>query len=115
MGTDALAGPDARLDEYRALAAQLNRMSDDLIALRVTATSADGCVTATVGPTGELNDVRIDPHLAGGLEPAALARRVLEAATLAAGEARVRRMDAVSAILPEHLWRVMTAPGQGGR
>ena len=115
MGTEAPTGPEARLDEYRALAARLHRMSDDLVALRVTATSADGCVSATVGPTGELNDVRIDPHLASDLEPAALARRVLEAARLAADEARVRRLDAVSAILPDHLRRMMTATGQGGQ
>jgi DNA-binding protein YbaB len=115
MGTDAPAGPTARLDEYQALVARLHRMSDDLIALRVSATSADGCVTATVGPTGELSDVRIDPQIASELEPAALARRVLEAARLAANEARGRRLDAVSAILPEHLWRAMTATGPGGR
>jgi DNA-binding protein YbaB len=115
MGTETLAEPETRLDEYRALAARLHRMSDDLVALRVTASSADGCVTATVGPTGELNDLRIDPRVAGELAPAALARRVLEAATLAATEARQRRLDAVSAILPDHLWRVLTSTGQGGR
>ena len=68
-------------------------------------------MTATVGPTGELCDLRIDP--AADLDPIRIARRVLEAATLAANDARGRRLAAVSALLPEHLRGLVDAPEPG--
>lgn len=103
MGTEALGGPAVMLEEYRALALRLNRMSAELGAMRVSARSSDGCVTATVGPTGELADVSIDADLGADLDLGTIARRVVEAAAIAANEARGRRLDAVSTILPDHL------------
>jgi hypothetical protein len=113
MGTQALTGPEARLDEYRALAVRLNLMSDEMASMRITRRCADGSVSATVGPTGELCDLHIDPG--EDLDPLATARRVLEATTLAANDARSRRIAAVSALLPEHLRSVVSAPELGGR
>jgi DNA-binding protein YbaB len=113
MGTEALTGPEARLDDYRALAVRLNQMSDEMASMRLTRRSADGSVAATVGPTGELCDLRIDPE--ADLDASAIARRVLEAAALAANDARGRRIAAVSALLPEHLRDALEAPEWGGR
>jgi hypothetical protein len=113
MGTQAPTGPEARLDEYRALAVRLNQMSDEMASMRVTRRCADGSVSAPVGPTGELCDLHIDPR--DDLDPPAVARRVLEATTLAANDARRRRVAAVSALLPEHLRGVVSAAELGGR
>jgi DNA-binding protein YbaB len=113
MGTEALTGPAARLDEYRALAVRLNQMSDEMASMRVTRRCADGSVTATVGPTGELCDLRIDP--ATCLDTGGIARRVLEAAASAANDARGRRLAAVSALLPEHLRGVVDPSEWGDR
>jgi hypothetical protein len=74
-------------------------MTSDLARMRISARSADGCVTATVGPTGELCELRIDERLGADLAMAELARDVLEAARLAAIEARSLRMDAASTLL----------------
>jgi DNA-binding protein YbaB len=101
--TEALTGADQSIDDYQALALKLDRLGDELATMRVTSRSADGCVTATVGAGGELADVRIDPEIAAGLDFSAVAGRVVEAATLAAAEARGRRRRAVSGLLPDHL------------
>jgi DNA-binding protein YbaB len=102
-------------EEYLTLAARLDRASSDLAKLRATATSSDGCVTAVVGPTGELADLRIDHSRWGELEPEAWVRRVLEAAQRASAQARAHRYELVDALLPDHLREVVRSAAERGR
>jgi DNA-binding protein YbaB len=111
MGTEARHRPGWPIDDYQSLAARLNQVSDELASLRVCAHSADGSVKVTVGPTGELDNVTFDLGAAAGVELATLARRVVEAARLAADAARGRRLAAVSAMLPPHLRDVVAEAG----
>ncbi len=108
-------GTETRWAEYDRLASELGRLTDEMADLRVTARSTDRCVEATVGPTGELSAVSIDPAIAARLDLPAIGRRVVEAAALAAAEARALRVEAVGRLLPAHLLAVVGAASEGGR
>ena len=56
--------------------------------MTATARSTDGCVTATVGPQGELRDLRIDPEVARRLDLRTIAVRILEARARPGAQAR---------------------------
>jgi DNA-binding protein YbaB len=112
MGTDVRDGIGAMLDEYRQLASRFERLTAEMAAAPVTGRSADGCVTAAVGPLGELSQLSIDEEVAGSLDLASLAERVLEASARAAALARERRLTAVADLLPEHL-RALVARAAG--
>jgi len=107
MRTDWQAQVETMLDEYGRLRARLASLRDTLTGLTATATSADGTVTATVGPQGRLVGLTIDP----GSTPHAdrLAERIVAtvaaASTLVAKRAREVVADGVPpcfrAMIPE--------------
>ncbi|EHR63969.1 YbaB/EbfC family nucleoid-associated protein [Saccharomonospora cyanea] len=58
----------------------------------ITVTSADGLVSATIGPNGELSDLEFVPEVFDRTDPAELARTVLDLVH-AAGIGRPRELD----------------------
>jgi len=99
------------LEEYRSVRARIDRLCDDVAMMTATARSTDGCVTATVGPQGELRDLRIDPEVARRLDLRTLAARVLEASGAAAAEARQRLGRTLAEVMPPHLRHVVSPDG----
>jgi DNA-binding protein YbaB len=97
--------------ECRGLAARLERLTGEVAALTATARSGDGSVEATVNVRGELADLAIDAVRAERLDPPALARRVVEAAGLAASAVRERTREAVVGFLPSELRHLVGADG----
>ncbi|MEN3610563.1 YbaB/EbfC family nucleoid-associated protein [Plantactinospora sp. ZYX-F-223] len=53
----------ARLAEYARLTEDLLAMREGIDKIRITAYSADGLVTVTVGGRGELIDLELDPRI----------------------------------------------------
>jgi DNA-binding protein YbaB len=98
-------------EEYRAVRARIERLSDDVAAMTATARSTDGCVTATVGPQGDLRDLRIDPEGARRLDLRTLATRILEASGSAAAQARERLGRTMAEVMPTHLRHLVSADG----
>ncbi len=58
----------------------------------ITVTSADGLVSATIGPNGEINDLEFAPEVFDRTDPAELARTVLDVIH-AAGNGGSRELD----------------------
>jgi len=86
-------------------------LTAELGAMTATARSADGSVTVTVGPRGELCDLSIDAQLGRRLDLTTLTSRILEASGRAAEQARDEVARAVSRSLPEPLRRLVRPDG----
>jgi DNA-binding protein YbaB len=110
MRTQTQAQLAAMVEEYRSTRARMAGLSAQLGALTATARSADGSVTATVGPRGELCDLSIDAQVARRLDLKTLTSRILEASGLAAERARDEVGRAVAQALPSHL-QPLVRPG----
>jgi DNA-binding protein YbaB len=103
MRTQTAAELAAMVEEYRSTRARMAVLTSELGAMTATARSADGSVTATVGPRGELCDLSIDANLVRRLDLTTLAARILEASGRAGEQARDEVARAVSRSLPGHL------------
>jgi DNA-binding protein YbaB len=111
MRTDMRGQLTEMLAEYRSVRARIDRLCDDVATMTATARSTDGCVTATVGPQGELRDLRIDPEVARRLDLRTLAARVLEASGAAGAEARQRLGRTLAEVMPSHLRHLVSPDG----
>jgi len=111
MRTDMRGQLTSMLEEYRSVRARIDRLCDDVAMMTATARSTDGCVTATVGPQGELRDLRIDPDVARRLDLRTLAARVLEASGAAGAEARQRLGRTLAELMPSHLRHLVSPDG----
>jgi DNA-binding protein YbaB len=93
----------ARLDEvygqYERLRAGMGQLRERLAALKVTAASDDKLINATVGPRGQLIELRLDPDVYRVLKPEQLARAVV--ATVQSATAQVGHD--VNAVMAEYL------------
>jgi DNA-binding protein YbaB len=112
MRTETQQQLESMLDEYRRARSRAQRLGAEMAALTATARSADGSVTATVGPQGDLRDLRIDADVARRLDLKTLTSRVLEASALAADQARAEVSRTVAGAMPPHLRQLMD-PGGG--
>jgi DNA-binding protein YbaB len=111
MRTDMRGQLSSMLEEYRAVRARIERLADEVATMNATARSTDGCVTATVGPQGELRDLRIDPEVARRLDLRTLAARVLEASGAAGAEARQRLGRTLAEVMPTQLRHLVSPDG----
>lgn len=131
MRTQTEAELAAMVEEYRSTRARMTALTAELGAMTATARSADGSVTATVGPRGELRDLSIDATLvqkvadlparwgvsqedlrpARRLDLTTLTSRILEAYGRAAEQARDEVARAVSRSLPGHLRSLVRLDG----
>jgi DNA-binding protein YbaB len=92
-----------RLDDvygrYARLRSDLDDLQRRLATLEAAAVSPDGLVRATVGPRGQLVDLRIDPRATRTVDSDRLARIIL--ATVR--EAAQRSADQVESLMSEYL------------
>jgi DNA-binding protein YbaB len=114
MRSQARTDLNAMLAEYRSLTERTQRLRDDLSSLTATRRSADGSACATVNAWGELVRLTFEPAIATRLDPSALATRIVEAAASAATEARARKQELVSELLPPRLRRLIGNDGAAG-
>lgn len=68
-----------------------------------TAQSADGMISVTVGPQGQLRDIRLNPRVYRHLPPSELANAITEQAGRAAADATERRRQLMAPLMPEEL------------
>jgi DNA-binding protein YbaB len=72
-------------------------------AIKSTAQSADGMISVTVGPQGQLRDIRLNPRVYRHLPPSELAGAIMEQAGRAAADAAERRRQLIEPLMPEEL------------
>ncbi|MET8150009.1 YbaB/EbfC family nucleoid-associated protein [Actinoplanes sp. NPDC049668] len=94
----------ARLDDvygqYHRLRSGMDDMQRQLAELRVSAESDDGLILATVGPRGELLDLRLDPRIYRDLDADALARKIVATVERAAAKTSAQVEELVAGCLP---------------
>lgn len=94
----------ARFDDvfgqYQRLRSGMDDIQRRLAELRVSAESDDGLVRATVGPRGQLVDLRLDPRAYRELSPEELSRAVVATVTKAAARTAQQVEELMSAYLP---------------
>ena len=94
----------ARFDEvygqYERLRAGLDELRQRLATLRVTERSADGQVTATVGPRGQLIKLELDPRIYRDHDVDALAAKIIATVDKAVASATAAVQDLVGGYLP---------------
>jgi len=86
----------ARLDaSAQAQLVRMQRLSDNLAAIRVRHTVAAGAVTAIVNGSARLLDLQLSEAISGML-PTEFTRAVLEAVTAAAQQALIARSELIA-------------------
>ena len=84
---------------YERLRSEMDDLQRRLAEMRVSATSADGAVRATVDPRGQLVELSLDRRVYGGVDTEQLARTIV-AVTRDAAE---RTAGQVEAMMTEYL------------
>jgi DNA-binding protein YbaB len=111
MGTEMRAEIQSMLNEYRDMRARMVSLTSELAALTATASSADGIVTATVNPHGEMVALSIDERIVRRTGLAPLVPSILEATGRASREVRARARGALQDFLPTWLREVVRPDG----
>lgn len=84
---------------YERLRSEMEDLQRRLASLRVTATSADGMIRATVDPRGQLVELSLDRRVCGGADTEHLSRTIVAVAR----DAAQRTAAQVEAMMAEHL------------
>ncbi|SDZ54172.1 Conserved DNA-binding protein YbaB [Saccharopolyspora shandongensis] len=87
-------------ETYERLADGIRDFRDELAAMRVTADSADGLVSATVSGRGELVELHIDPRVFRAPDSRRLAEQIVGTIRFAAGCARQDVFELAKPFLP---------------
>lgn len=101
-------------DEFRltveALAQEYNRQVDELRVayaklseLTATAESRDRMVSVTVGPRGQVQDIKLDPRAYRKLSPSQLAGTIMEQIRAATEQVAARTEELMAPFMPEGL------------
>jgi len=105
---DANRALRARFDEvyeqYQRLRSGMDELQQRLARTQISAESDDGLVRATVGPRGQLIELKLDPRIYRETNADALARKI----TRTVQQAAERSIDHVQRIVAEYL-----PPGSG--
>ena len=99
------------LEEYRNMQARMAALSDSLAAIEGTGRSADGAVTATVRPGGELVRLSLDRATAARPNLDALLPAIVEASRLAVADARAKVQSLTRDLMPERLRHLVADDG----
>lgn len=101
---DANRALRARFDDVRSqydrLRAGMGDLQQRLATMNVTVESRDGLVTATVGPRGQLVDLKLDRDIYRAGNPDELARTILATVEKAVAQAGEQVQDLVATYLP---------------
>lgn len=94
----------ARLDDvvgqYQRLRSGIDDVQRRLAELQVSADSEDGLIRATVGPRGQLLDLRLDRRIYRDMDAAELGRRIVATVEQAAARAATEVEELVAGCLP---------------
>ncbi|MEU4698893.1 YbaB/EbfC family nucleoid-associated protein [Nonomuraea dietziae] len=101
-------------DEFRltieALAKEYNRQAGELRAaygklseLTGTTESRDGMVSVTVGPRGQVQDIKLDPRVYRKLSPSQLASAIMDQIDAATEQVADRTKELMAPFMPEGL------------
>jgi DNA-binding protein YbaB len=105
-------GPVASmLAEYQVMRSRLADLQAAAAQVSAAVRAPDRSVTVTVGPHGELQDLRIDPVIAAQLDPRTLSHRILGAARLATAQTREQVRVMTRAALPEPMRDLVRSDG----
>ncbi len=91
------------LEKYRAMRDQLGETQARMAAVTATATSPDGLVRVTVGPRGELVDLKLHPHVYRAPDAERLAASILATTREAGVQAQHKMMEILRPTLPAEL------------
>lgn len=91
---------DDVVSQYQRLRLGLDDLQERLSAMSVTAESPDKMVKATVGPRGQLVDLKIDPEAYRRLTPEQLSRTILRTVEQAVAKTTGQVQDLVGEYLP---------------
>lgn len=83
-------------------AEQIRAVHRELAEVAATATSDDGLIVATAGPTGALRELRLDPRVYRSRDAEALAGDILDTVRSAANSAERAAFDVAEILLPAH-------------
>jgi DNA-binding protein YbaB len=87
-------------DQYQRLRSGMDDLQQRLATMQVSAESPDGLVRATVGPRGQLIDLRLDQRVYRDLDVDQLARAVVSTTQAAVEEATAQVEELMSGYLP---------------
>jgi DNA-binding protein YbaB len=94
----------ARFDDvfgqYQRLRSGMDDMQQRLAELQATAESEDGLIRATVGPRGQLIDLRLDRRIYRDMDAAELGRKIVATTEQAAAQAAEQVQQMMSGYLP---------------
>jgi DNA-binding protein YbaB len=94
----------ARFDDvfgqYQRLRSGMDDMQQRLAALQVSAESDDGLIRATVGPRGQLIDLRLDRRIYRDMDAAELGRKIVTTTEKAAAQAAEQVQQMMAGYLP---------------
>lgn len=91
---------DDVVSQYQRLRLGLDDLQERLSAMNVTEESPDGMVRATVGPRGQLVDLKLDRDVYRRQDPDQLARTILRTVEKAVEKTTDQVQELVSGILP---------------
>ena len=94
---------DELLGKYRAMRDQLGQTQHRIAEIRGTAVSANGWVTVTVGPRGELIDLELDSRIYRAPDSRGLAKLIVETTREATANAHRQLRDIIAPMLPTEL------------
>ncbi|HXS65086.1 MAG TPA: YbaB/EbfC family nucleoid-associated protein [Streptosporangiaceae bacterium] len=89
------------LGDYDRVKANVGQMQRRLAEAEGHAETGDGSVKVTVGPRGELRELRLDPRAYRRFSPSELATEIIELTGQAAREVQKQVGEAMSPFLPE--------------
>lgn len=98
--TEYRARVDEHLAEYRRSREQLAEVHHQLAAISASASTADGSVTATVGPRGTLTGLIISEQAYRKFKPAELAAQIVRTTTVASESALADASAVLAPVLP---------------
>lgn len=98
--TEYRARVDELLAEYRRSREQLAEVHHQLAAISASASTADGSVTATVGPRGTLTGLTISDEAYRKFKPAELAAQIVRATAVASASALADASAVLAPVLP---------------
>lgn len=92
---------EGMLTQVRNMATNMNTVQKKMFRVTATVESADGTVTATVGPRGHLVDLKLDPKIYRRPNSGLLAQTILQTVREAVEQAAKETQDLLEGVVPE--------------
>lgn len=89
------------MSQVRRMASDVNNVQKKMMRVTATVRSADGLVTATVGPRGHLIDLELDPRIYRRPNSGLLAQTIVDTVRQAVEQAANEVQDLLESTVPE--------------